>query len=251
MALGSILALTNATLNRIMVVELSLLAIVPGMLIALHYAIQITRPNWGLLSDIGGNRTRWIIGGLSILGIGATLATVGIIVFEKNFSLGLFISSIAYGLIGIGVGASGTSLLALLATGTQEKQRALAATITWLMMIMGAILTAFIVGDLLEPYSHLRLLVIVINLSIIVTIVSAISLWGIEKKAFTLSPPSTSTKSLYRRAILEILAEPLTRLFTIFVFVAMTAYYMQDLILEPYAGLIFDFSVNHLKHCSF
>jgi MFS transporter, BCD family, chlorophyll transporter len=40
-------------------------------------------------------------------------------------------------------------------------------------------------------------------------------------------------------ALRGIWADPVTRLFSIFVFVSMLAYSMQDLILEPFAGLVF------------
>ena len=75
MALGSIIAIASSTFNRVMVVELSLLQVIPGLLLALHYFIQITRPNWGFLSDRGGNRVFWIIIGISILGIGSVTIT--------------------------------------------------------------------------------------------------------------------------------------------------------------------------------
>ncbi len=66
--LGAIVVLTTSTLNRLMVIELALPAVLPGMLVALHYGIQLSRPNWGFKSDTGGSRTRWIIGGMAILG---------------------------------------------------------------------------------------------------------------------------------------------------------------------------------------
>ena len=53
MALGSIVVLTTSTLNRLMVVEAALPAIVPGLLVGLHYGVQITRPAWGFFSDKG------------------------------------------------------------------------------------------------------------------------------------------------------------------------------------------------------
>jgi BCD family chlorophyll transporter-like MFS transporter len=43
----------------------------------------------------------------------------------------------------------------------------------------------------------------------------------------------------FRQALKEIWAEPLARNFSIFVFVSMLAYSAQDLILEPFAGLVF------------
>ena len=251
MSLGSVLALTNATLNRVMIVELSLLAFIPGVLIALHYAVQITRPNWGYLSDKGGNRTKWIILGLVVLCFGALGATISLFVFEKNFLLGLILSTFSYTLIGIGVGASGTSLLAFLATGTKETQRGLAATITWLMMILGAILTAFIISIFIEPYSHLNLLKVILFQSCILLLLCTISLWKIEERTFLNSKKINNDEKIsFKIAFKEIFSEKLTRLFTIFVFVAMTAYYMQDLILEPYAGLIFNYTVQESTQLS-
>ena len=56
MALGAVVVLTTSTLNRLMVVEMALPAVLPGLLVALHYGIQVTRPRWGFLSDAGGRR---------------------------------------------------------------------------------------------------------------------------------------------------------------------------------------------------
>ncbi|MEL7397208.1 MAG: PucC family protein, partial [Pseudomonadota bacterium] len=134
MALGAVVVLTTSTLNRLMVVELALPAVLPGLLVALHYGIQITRPNWGFMSDTGGRRTRWIIGGMIALAAGAFGASLGVLLFETSFAAGLSLSILAYAMIGLGVGAAGTSLLALLATATESRRRAAAATITWLMM---------------------------------------------------------------------------------------------------------------------
>ena len=67
MCLGAVVVLTTSTLNRLMVVELALPAVLPGLLVALHYGIQITRPNWGFRSDTKGNRTTFIIGGMAAL----------------------------------------------------------------------------------------------------------------------------------------------------------------------------------------
>ena len=137
MCLGGIVVLTTSTLNRLMIVELSLPAILPGFLVALHYGVQITRPNWGFRSDTGGKRTFWIIAGMAALAAGAMVAALCIPLLATNPTAGIAISVLAYALIGLGVGASGTSLLALLATATAPRRRAAAATITWLMMIAG------------------------------------------------------------------------------------------------------------------
>jgi len=76
--LGAVVVLTTSTLNRVMVVELALPALLPGLLVALHYAVQTSRPRMGFGSDIGGRRTPWIVGGMVVLalgGLGGAVAT--------------------------------------------------------------------------------------------------------------------------------------------------------------------------------
>ena len=236
MALGAIVVLMTSTLNRLMVVELALPAVIPGLLVALHYGVQMSRPKWGHASDAGGQRTRWIIGGMVALGAGALAATVGLIVLEASLLWGMVLSIAAYALIGVGVGASGTSLLALLATTTAPHRRAAAATITWLMMIFGIAMTAGIVGSLIDPYTPLRLIEIVAAVVLIAIAVTTFAVWGIERGLKVTREPDPTP---FREGLAEVWAEPKARNFTLFVFLAMTAYFMQELILEPYAGLVF------------
>jgi BCD family chlorophyll transporter-like MFS transporter len=239
MALGSVVVLTTSTLNRLMVVELALPAVLPGFLVALHYGIQITRPNWGFLSDRGGHRSRWILFGMACLGLGAMLAAVAIPVLDGRFGAGLALSIVAYALIGLGAGAAGTSLLALLATATAPRRRAAAATITWLMMIFGIAVTAVLVGRFLEPYTVARLLEIVAVVTTGAFVLSCLAVWGIERGIVARHEPEAQP---FLEGLAEIWGERQARNFTIFVFLSMTAYFMQELILEPYAGLVFGFT---------
>lgn len=240
MALGAVVVLTTSTLNRLMVVELALPAVLPGLLVALHYGIQITRPNWGFLSDTGSGRTKWIIGGMVALALGAFGAAFGVLLFESNFGLGLALSIIAYALIGLGVGASGTSLLALLATSTEPHRRAAAATITWLMMIAGIAITAGTAGAFLDPYTPQLLLKIVGVVTGGAVVLTVLAVWGLEAKTAPVRREETATP--FFEGLKEVWAEREARHFTIFVFLSMTAYFMQELILEPYAGLVFGFT---------
>jgi BCD family chlorophyll transporter-like MFS transporter len=237
--LGAIVVLMTSTLNRLMVVELSLPVVLPGFLVALHYGVQITRPNWGHLADQGGNRTRWIIAGMALLALGGMGAALAIPVLETQFALGLALSLLAYAVIGLGVGASGTSLLALLATATAEHRRPAAATITWLMMIAGIALTAITAGKFMDPYSHARLLVIVAIICAGAVALTTLAVWGIERCVIARPAPAPQR---FRDGIRDIWADTRARHFTFFVFLSMTAYFMQELILEPYAGLVFGYT---------
>jgi MFS transporter, BCD family, chlorophyll transporter len=239
LCLGAVVVLTTSTLNRLMVVEYALPAVLPGALVALHYGIQISRPSWGFASDRGGNRTRFITGGMAALASGAMLAAYAVTLMDGAGALGLALSVLAYVLIGVGVGASGTSLLALLATATHPRRRAAAATVTWLMMILGIAATAGTVGALIEPYSEARLLVIVAAVCMLAVVLTIAATFRIER-GLTFVPDPAPTP--FRVALAEIWAERRARDFTIFVFLSMTAYFLQELILEPYAGLVFAYS---------
>ncbi|MEM9240245.1 MAG: BCD family MFS transporter [Pseudomonadota bacterium] len=240
MALGAVVVLTTSTLNRLMVVELALPAVLPGLLVALHYGIQITRPNWGFMSDTGGRRTRWIIGGMIALAAGAFGASLGVLLFETSFAAGLSLSILAYAMIGLGVGAAGTSLLALLATATEPRRRAAAATITWLMMIAGIAVTAGTVGVFLDPYTPMLLLKIVGIVTVGAVVLTTLAVWGIERRVQPMERPREETRFI--DGLKEVWGETAARHFTIFVFLSMIAYFMQELILEPYAGLVFGFT---------
>lgn len=239
MALGAIVVLTTSTLNRLMVVEFALPAILPGALVGLHYGIQLSRPRWGFTSDTGGNRTRWIIGGMIALALGGFGAALGVTLFSGSYALALVVSLLAYALIGLGVGASGTSLLALLATATAPERRAAAATITWLMMIFGIALTAGLAGSFLDPYSPARLLSVVAVVVTLATLLTIVAVMGIERRVTARAEPDPTP---FMEGLREIWAEPKARNFTLFVFLSMNAYFMQELILEPFAGLVFNFT---------
>lgn len=239
-ALGAIVVLTTSTLNRVMVVELALPAMLPGILVALHYAVQMSRPRWGYGSDVGGRRTPWIIGGMAVLAIGGALAAMATALMETALGLGVALAVVAFVMIGIGVGAAGTSLLVLLAKRVDPGRRAAAATIVWVMMIAGFIVTAGIAGHNLDPFSTGRLVVVTCVVSLAAFVLAVIAVWGVEGNA-TVAPATASSapKPSFREALAGVWAEDQTRRFTIFVALSMFAYSAQDLILEPYAGAIF------------
>ena len=250
-SLGAIVILMTSTLNRVMVVELGLAAAIPGLLVGLHYAVQLSRPRWGFGADTGGRQTPWILGGMSVLAVGALLASVSAALMQTSLAAGLALSLLAFVLIGGGVGAAGTNLLALLAIRTPPERKAAAAAIVWIMMIVGFILTAGIGGQLLKPFSFERLILVTGGTGAIALAVTSLALLKLEPKA----RPRTTSPALepvhpaparmdFREALAEIWDEAEARRFTVFVFVSMLAYSAQDLILEPFAGIVHGYSAG-------
>ena len=181
-AIGAMVMLCTSLLNRVMVVEYAMAAAVPAGLVAWHYAVQLSRPVWGHGSDRGQRRTPWIIGGMAVLASGAMLAVTATV------SQSMVLAILAFTLIGAGVGAAGTSLLAVLATQTRPDQRAAAAAITWIMMISGIVVTAGVAGQMLKPFSVERLVMVVCGVAVAAFVVAVVSVWGVEKRTVRPEP---------------------------------------------------------------
>ncbi len=243
-SLGAIVMLVTSLLNRVMVVEQALPATLPAALVGFHYAIQLSRPRFGHGSDQGGARTPWILGGMGLLGLGALVATHAALLMGETFWPGLALAVVAYALIGAGVGACGTSLLALLATLTAEPRRPAAAALTWMMMIAGIAVTAGIAGQLLEPWSEQRLAQVAGGVVASAFLLTLLAIRGVEAgaRSAAVPRPAPALRPGFRAALAETWADPAARRLTLFILVAMLAYSMQDMVLEPFAGLVFGYT---------
>ncbi len=243
-ALGSIVVLMTSTLNRVMVVELALPAVLPGALVTLHHAMQMLRPRMGYGSDMGRRHTPWIVGGMAALALGGVGAALATTLLARHFAPGMTLAAASFVAIGCGVSACGTSLLVLLAKRVADTRRAAAATTVWMMMIAGFAITATVAGKLLDPFSPARLVAVAAGVSGIALLVALLAIWGVEGRGGVHPEPTAKREPAARfgKALAQVWSEPNARRFTIFVFVSMLAYSAQDLILEPFAGSVFAFT---------
>lgn len=244
-AIGAIVVITTSTLNRVLVVELALPAMIPGALVALHYFVQILRPRLGYSSDVGGRRTPWIIGGMGVLGFGAVLASLATAIMATHLGAGLALGVVAFLVIGGGVGACGTALLVLLSKSVAKDRLAAAATVTWVMMIVGFIVTTIAAGKMLEPFSLIRLVEMTAAVAAAAFLVTVVATRGLEvstSRPLEGVAPLRRDDTGFREALRAIWRESHSRRLTSFVFISMLAYSAQDLILEPFAGAVFGLS---------
>ncbi len=243
--LGSIVVMTTSVMNRVMVVELALPAILPASLVAWHYLIQVLRPRLGHGSDIGGRRTPWIMGGMALLGLGGVGASFAVLLMGTHLGAGLALAAVSFSAIGLGVGAAGTSLLVLLAKRVAEPRRPAAATIVWLMMFAGFVITATVTGRLLEPFTPARLVEVTSGVAIFAVLLTGLAVWKMEGDSVAPASAQVPAQAPAQRqghffaAVREVWAEPDSRSFALFVFVSMLAYSAQELILDPFAGAVF------------
>jgi BCD family chlorophyll transporter-like MFS transporter len=245
-ALGSVVVLAISTLNRVMVVEYAWPALLPGALVALHYLVQFTRTRFGYRADRGGPTKPWILGGMAVLAAGGILCAGATVLLPTDPVLAIPLAVAAYALVGLGVSAAGTSLLVLVAARADPARRAGAAAVIWILMIAGFALTSSIVGRFLDPFSALRLLAITALVSLCALALTALALIGIGapgdvEASQARAPRSGSSFLTSVRAAWD---EPQIRNFTLFVLISMLAYSAQELLFEPFAGLVFGLTLG-------
>jgi BCD family chlorophyll transporter-like MFS transporter len=242
-SLAAVVVLVTSTLNRVMVVEYAMPAMLPGFLVALHYAVQMVRPKFGHGSDVGGRRTPWILGGMVVLGAGGIACAVATVSLAAHPALALAGAVAAYATVGLGVGAAGTSLLVLMAQRVNDRRRAAAATIVWIMMIAGLAITSKLASLFLQPFTPQRLVLVLAVTALAAVTVATLAVRGIEGPGPGVTRvPGNRDGARLGPALRELWREPQARHFTIFVFVSMLAYSAQELILEPFAGLVFAYT---------
>ncbi len=240
-AIGAMVMLATSLLNRVMVVEYAIAAAVPAGLVAWHYAVQLSRPLWGHTSDRSARRSSWIMTGMAILALGTLLSVDATIMMSGSTTLPVILAIVGFTLIGLGVGMSGTALLALLASRVAVERKPAAAAISWTMMVAGIVVAAGISGAYLDPFSEARLAVVTSLVVLVAFCVAMLALRGLERNSeLVAAPKSEASQSSFSDVLKDIWKDNQARRFTYFVFISMLAYSMQDLILEPFAGFVFD-----------
>jgi BCD family chlorophyll transporter-like MFS transporter len=275
--MGAVVVTTTTTLNRVMVVELALPATLPGFLVSLHYFIQMVRPRMGYGADKTSHFTKWIFVGMVVLALGGVLSAQATVWLGQSFWWGFLTSLIGFSLIGVGVSACGTTLLVLLSKAVGDQQRAGAATLVWMMMIFGFALTSIVSGKLLDPFSFDRLFNVSLGVSLLAVLFTSLSLLGLERRLLNTNVRHYSAHSAerhinirekidqknslndlpeqpkvldFKSAMSHLWKDDLARLFTYFVFTSMLAYSAQDLIMEPFAALIYQMTPGQTTQLS-
>jgi MFS transporter, BCD family, chlorophyll transporter len=148
---------------------------------------------------------------MGVLAVGGVLASLATAWMETAPGSGTALAVVGFVLIGIGVGACGTSLLVLLAKRVDEGRRAAAATTVWLMMIVGFVVTAGLAGHFLDPFSPERLVVVTAVVAIIAFLVTLAAVYGVEgpaerRPAPSAAGPAEPEKPSFREALTQVWA---------------------------------------------
>lgn len=269
MGLGIMSLLTLGVLNRVMIDELAVPALVTAGAIAMHQFMAPARVWFGQMSDskpfLGHHRTGYVWVGAALFAIASFLAVQ--VMWQLGSSLqtqgwtgqtygwvGLL--ALVFAIYGLALSSSSTPFAALLVDVSDESNRSKLVGIVWSMLMIGIVIGAIIIGVALKPLtldapietvraSINRLFIIipaaVFGLALLATV-------GVEKKYSCYASRSSlvdrEDSITLGRALKVLTANRQTGLFFTFLLVMTISLFMQEPVLEPYGAQVFQMQIS-------
>ena len=249
-SVGMAMVLLNGTLNRVMVVELGTPTWLVALLIAVPLFAAPFRALIGHKSDthrsvLGWRRVPYIwfgtlmqFGGLAIMPFALLLLGV-----PERFEIGLGAATAAFLLTGIGFHVTQTAGLALATDLAPEDKRPRAVALRYVMLLVGMMFSAFVIGGVLSDYSATKLVQVIQGCALLTVILNVIALWKQEARNPVVTAPDRETatfKEIWQAFITD---GRNARLLTA-IGIGAAGFAMQDALLEPYGGEILGLSVG-------
>ena len=238
----------NSTLNRVMIKELSLSATLVAILASLPYLFAPIQVAIGSYSDrhpiFGFRRTPYIFAGLILCVLGVIVSPQVAFLMADNFSLGLLLGILAFGAWGMGYNLSAVSYLSLASELSGEKERGKTIATMWFMMIISIILTAIGLSRMVDPYTPEALMRAFGVVSISALILGLIGLIKLEPHSSISSSTAQSETYTFKQMTAAITANPVARVFFIYLLLLLAAILGQDVLLEPFGAEAFDMTVT-------
>jgi MFS transporter, BCD family, chlorophyll transporter len=250
LGLGLVSVLVSGTLNRVMIVEMNIPASLVGLFFALPLLISPLRIWLGYRSDAypiwGLRREPLILFGSLLAGVGITGATLALVETGSLSVLIVGLLILAFIAYGFGRNLSSNTFEALLADKFVGDQRPRAVTFYKVAMFVGIMLGALLLGRLLEPYSEMRLLLIVVSAAVGTFLLTIFSIARQEPREASIQSESQEARgtAFWTTFKTMIWADPQIRRFFIFVMLTVIGTLAQDVLLEPYAALVLNMSVG-------
>ncbi|MFK7743722.1 MAG: MFS transporter [Roseobacter sp.] len=253
-SVGMASVLLLGTLNRVMIVELSVPAMIVALMIALPVLIAPFRALLGFRSDthksaIGWKRipylwfgSLWQFGGLAVMPF-ALLVLGGDVVHNVPFA-GEVLAALAFLMTGLGLHMTQTAGLALASDRANDETRPRVVALLYVMFLVGMGVSAVIMGVLLTDFTALKLIRVVQGAAVIGIGLTLIALWKQEHVRPMTREERDAPRPKFADAWNDFLNGGKAGRLLVCVFVGTMAFNMQDVLLEPYGGEILGLSVS-------
>jgi BCD family chlorophyll transporter-like MFS transporter len=254
-SVGMVLVLLIGTLNRVMIVELSVPASLVSVMIALPLLFAPFRALIGFRSDnhrseLGWRRVPYIwmgtllqFGGLAIMPFALLVLSGGGEASRAPAWVGQLAAAGAFLLVGAGSHTVQTVGLALATDLAPVESQPKVVGLMYVMLLFGMIGSAFIFGALLADFTAGRLVQVIQGAAVATMVLNVLALWKQEtrdrsRKAARQSEPS------FRESWAHLIQGTSAVRRLVAVGIGTMALTMQDVLLEPYGGEILGLSVG-------
>ena len=237
----------NSTLNRVMIKELAISATLVAILASLPYLLAPIQVAIGSYSDrhpiFGYRRTPYILAGLLLCVLGLIVSPYVAFLMAENFPLGLLAGVLAFGAWGMGYNLSAVSYLSLASEISGEEGRGKTIATMWFMMILSIIVTAIGLSRMMDPYTPEAMIRAFGIVSVIALLLGLIGIIKLEPRSQPLAA-GKSENYTGKQMMSAITANPVARVFFIYLLLLLAAILGQDVLLEPFGAEAFGMTVT-------
>jgi len=254
-SVGMATVLLLGTLNRVMIVELSVPASVVALMIALPVVSAPFRAMLGHKSDnhkswIGWKRipylwfgSLWQMGGLAIM-------PFALIVLSGDQYLGPpwageALAGLAFLMTGIGMHMTQTAGLALASDRATDETRPKVVALLYVMFLLGMAVSAVILGWLLRDYDPILLIRVVQGCAVVTMVLNLVALWKQEKVKPMTAEEMAEVRPIFMEGWRDLMAGGNAGRILLVVVMGTMGFQMQDVLLEPYGAEILGLSVGN------
>ncbi len=251
-SVGMAAVLLTGTLNRVMIVELGMSASIVAVMVSLPLLFAPLRALIGFKSDhhqsyLGWKRVPYIwfgtlmqFGGLAILPFALLVMTGG---GTGPAFFGQIGAAIGFLLIGAGMHTTQTAGLALATDLAPEDARPRVVALLYVMLLVGMMASAIVIGRLLSDFTPTKLVQIVQSAGVLTLILNIVALWKQEPRSRAVRV-AREARPGFREIWAIFIARPQTIRLLVAVGLGAAAFSMQDVLLEPYGGQVLGLSVG-------
>ncbi|MEM8644380.1 MAG: BCD family MFS transporter, partial [Pseudomonadota bacterium] len=251
-SVGMALVLLSGTLNRVMIIELS----VPSWLVALMVSLPLLfaplRALIGFRSDhhrsyLGWRRVPYIWFGSLLQFGGLAIMPFALIVLSGDANgplwIGYAASALAFLMIGAGLHTTQTAGLALATDLAPKESRPRVVAFLYMMLLIGMVAAALAFGWLLGNFSQLRLIQLIQGAAVLTMLLNCVALWKQEAREPRRTDPRLPKVS-FLAAWRKFRAGGRAGRVLLVIGLGTAAFSMQDILLEPYGGEVLNLSVG-------
>jgi BCD family chlorophyll transporter-like MFS transporter len=254
--MGMTTALMIGTLNRVMIVELSVAAWLVSLMLALPLLVAPFRAVTGYQSDVhrsafGWRRVPYMWGGTLIQFFGLAVMPFALLVLSGGGQIatpdwvGQGAAAIAFLMVGAGLQTSQTAGLALATDQASEETRPRVVALLYIMLLAGAVFGSLVFSLLLSEFTPERLVQVVQGSALVVLILNSVALWKQEpRNPQRVAELKSAVQPTFREVWAQFISLPHARRFLWATALGTLAFNMQDIVLEPYGGEILNLSVG-------